>query len=96
MHKPYIKAQLERYDEDGKFASILKAIVYEQDTRWLDELADVVADNSEEPENKKVGFKEFWATHFTQPRRELSYRIRHFKFSKCFNRKKHMRAFERE
>lgn len=96
MHKPYIKAQLERYDEDGKFASILKAIGYEEDARWLNELADVAADNSEEPENKKTGFKEYWATHFTQPRRELSYRVRHFKFLKCFGREKLMRISERE
>lgn len=76
--KPYIKAQVERYSKaQDNIANILVRIGYEKDTSWLDELSDVIADNTEEPKTKKSRFKAYWSTYFTQSRRELLYRIRH-------------------
>ena len=71
-HKPYIKAQIEQY---GDISRTLIRLGYEQDVAWLNELADVIADNSEEPSGKKSRLKEFWTQSFTQPRRRLLYRI---------------------
>lgn len=80
--KPYIKAQIERYSTaHDNIADTLVKIGYEKDISWLDELSDVIADNTDEPKTKKSRFKACWSTYFTQPRRELLYRIQH---APCF------------
>lgn len=71
-HKPYIKAQIEQY---GDISETLVRLGYEQDAAWLEELTDVIADNSEEPADKKSRLKAFWTQSFTQPRRRFLYRI---------------------
>jgi hypothetical protein len=84
--KPYIKAQIEQY---GDISRTLIRLGYEQDTAWLDELTDVIADNSEEPTEKKSRLKEFWGKSFTQPRRRLLYRISCSRFGSDISRARH-------
>jgi len=87
-HKPYIKAQIERYCSDYiSLADLLIGIGYEKDASWLNELSDVIPDNTEEPKTKKSRFKAYWISYFTQPRRELLYRIRHIPFFKFLKSK---------
>jgi len=69
---PYIKAQIDKY---GDISQSLITLGYEQDAQWMDELATVVADNSEEPIKKKSWQKLFWEKWFTLPRRQILYRI---------------------
>ncbi len=77
-HKPYIKAQLEKYsNEDDDFAKILVKLGYEKDNAWLNELSGIEADNSEEPPNKKSRLKGLWIQFFTLPRRQLIYLLTH-------------------
>lgn len=70
--KAYVKAQIEKY---GDVSQSLIRLGYEQDTAWMNELQDILPDNSEEPIETKSRLKEFWSQSFTQPRRRLLYWI---------------------
>jgi len=73
-NKPYLKAQLATY---GDLSATLMELGYEQDANWLAELANVTADNSDEPEGKKPGKKTSWRSRWTLRRRQFFYRLSH-------------------
>lgn len=71
-HKPFIKAQIEKY---GDISHLLERLTYEENSDWLNELANVDPDNSEEPMKIRSGFRQCWEKWFTMPRRNLYYWI---------------------
>jgi len=78
---PYLKAQIEKY---GDISHTLIRLGYEENTEWLSELDDVVADNSEEPVKYRSRWKQLRSRFFTQPRRRFLYRLSCSKFTGLF------------
>jgi hypothetical protein len=70
QNKAFLKAQLAEY---GDITEQLISLGYETNSHWLNELNDVVADNSEAPKPKHSARKLWWYTWFTLPRRCLMY-----------------------
>lgn len=77
-HLPYIKAQLQKYNNAADdIPGLLIKLGYEKDRAWLEDLKDVAADNSEEPAETKSIFKRFWVRYYTLPRKRLVYFLSH-------------------